>query len=70
MPIVDLVFAVCLLEDPGNCHDEHLYFQSRGSLQHCMAEAIPTIAEWAGAHPGWRITGFRCEWANFDEERT
>jgi hypothetical protein len=70
MPIVDLILAVCMVADPSNCRDEHLYFESQGSLRHCMAEAIPTAAQWAGQHPEWRIVKFHCEWATMDEEKT
>lgn len=68
MQIVDLVLAVCLVSDPGSCRDEHLYFESHGSLRACMMEALPAIADWAGDHPQWRISRFHCEWASTAEE--
>ena len=52
------------------CRDEHLYFESHGSLQRCMIEAMPAMAQWAGDHPQWRIESFHCEWADADEEKT
>jgi hypothetical protein len=70
MPIVDLILAVCMHSDPAVCREEHLYFESHGSLRHCMAEAIPAMAVWAGSHPQWRITRFHCEWASGEEEDT
>jgi hypothetical protein len=70
MLIVDLIVAVCLISDAQQCRDEHLYFESHGSLQQCMFEAMPTVAAWAGQHPRWRVTGFHCEWANGGEEKT
>ena len=70
MPIVDLIVAVCMAGDPGICREEHLYFESHGSLRACMAEAIPTLAAWAGAHPQWRIQRFHCEWAAGAEKKT
>ncbi len=70
MPIVDLILAVCLIREPASCREEHLYFESHGSLTHCMAEAIPTMAKWAGEHPQWRITRFHCEWVDGSEEKT
>jgi hypothetical protein len=70
MPIVDLILAVCLAADPTSCRDEHLYFESHGSLRQCMVEAMPAAAEWAGNHPEWHIVGFHCEWASLDEEKT
>jgi hypothetical protein len=70
MPIVDLVIAVCLISDPTSCREEHLYFESHGSLRACMAEAIPAMAQWAGNNPQWHIERFHCEWANDAEEKT
>ena len=66
MQIVDLILAVCLIGNPSQCRDEHLYFESHGSLELCMYEAMPAMAQWAGDHPQWRIKGFRCEWADAD----
>ena len=37
MDMVDLILTVCLTANPGNCRDEHLYFESRGSLLQCMS---------------------------------
>ena len=63
MTFVDLVFAVCMLAQPAECKEQHLYFEAGGSLNQCMGEAIPHLARWAGEHPGWRVVRFRCEWA-------
>jgi hypothetical protein len=68
MQIVDLVLAVCLSASPAECREEHLYFESHGSLRACMAEAVPAMAVWAGDHPGWKIVRFHCQWANQDGE--
>jgi hypothetical protein len=70
MPIVDLIIAVCMVSDPTLCRDEHLYFESHGSLERCMFLAMPAVADWASRHPQWRVSRFHCEWANSDEERT
>jgi hypothetical protein len=70
MLMVDLILMVCMVEDARKCHDEHLYFESHGSLERCMFQAMPYMAEWARNHPQWRITGFHCEWADLGEEKT
>jgi hypothetical protein len=70
MSIVDLVIAVCMAGDPNVCRDEHLYFESHGSLQRCMFEAMPAVADWAGRHPRWQVKSFHCHWASGGEERT
>jgi hypothetical protein len=71
MPIVDLILAVCMISDPSSCREQHLYFQSRGgSLNSCMWEAMPTMADWAGGNPQWHIERFHCEWVDDTEEKT
>ena len=69
MQMVDLILAVCLISDPNSCRDEHLYFESHGSLRACMMEALPAMADWAGDHPEWRISRFHCEWADLNEQK-
>ncbi|MCF1502376.1 MULTISPECIES: hypothetical protein [unclassified Afifella] len=69
MDVVDLVLAVCLVNSPNSCHEEHLYYQSSGPLKACLWEAMPTMAQWAGEHPKWRIAGFHCAWVNDREEK-
>ena len=70
MPTVALIMAVCMISEPNSCREEHLYFESHGSLRACMSEAIPTMAEWAGNHPQWHIEKFHCEWADLEEKKT
>jgi hypothetical protein len=70
MPVVDLILAVCMVTDPSSCREEHLYFESHGSLRSCMWEAMPTMAEWAGSNPQWHIERFHCEWVSESEEKT
>jgi len=61
--LVDLVIATCLIAQPGTCRDQHLYFESYGSLQRCMMEAMPHVAQWSGEHPQWRVVRFHCQFA-------
>jgi hypothetical protein len=70
MPIVDLILAVCMIGQPSTCREEHLYFESHGTLNRCMMEAVPTLAKWAAEHPDWRITRFHCAWVDSSEEKT
>jgi hypothetical protein len=70
MPVVDLILAVCMVTDPSSCREQHLYFESHGSLRSCMWEAMPTMAEWAGSNPQWHIERFHCEWVGDSEEKT
>lgn len=60
MNMVDLVLTVCLIANPGNCRDEHLYFESRGSLTQCLILAPAEIAKWMDEHPGRKVVRWRC----------
>lgn len=60
MDMVDLVLTVCLIANPGSCQDEHLYFESRGSLNQCMFLAPAEIAKWIGEHPGRKVVRWKC----------
>jgi hypothetical protein len=68
MNVVDLVLTVCLLATPNDCSDVHLYFESRGSLNHCMFLAPQHIAKWTEEHPKHRVVRWKCEYPN--KERT
>ena len=70
MLIVDLVLAICMVDDAQKCREEHLYFESHGSLRQCMFQAIPYIAQWSGQHPQWKVKDFHCEWADGLEQKT
>jgi hypothetical protein len=60
MDMVDLVLTVCLIANPGSCQDEHLYFESRGSLTQCMLLAPAEIAKWTSEHPGRKVVRWKC----------
>jgi hypothetical protein len=60
MEMVDLILTVCLTASPADCRDEHLYFESRGSLQQCMFLAPAEIAKWSSEHPAVKVTRWRC----------
>ncbi|MER9072746.1 hypothetical protein NKH80_07955 [Mesorhizobium sp. M0904] len=60
MDMVDLILTVCLSANPGNCRDEHLYFESRGSLFQCMFLAPAEIAKWSQENPRLRVVRWKC----------
>ncbi len=60
MNMVDLILTVCLSANPSHCHDEHLYFESEGSLNQCMFMAPPELAKWVGEHPAVTVVRWRC----------
>ncbi|RWF59277.1 MAG: hypothetical protein EOS50_01050 [Mesorhizobium sp.] len=66
MDMVDLILTVCLITNPGNCRDEHLYFESRGSLFQCMMLAPSESAKWSQEHPTLKIKRWKCAFPNKD----
>ncbi|MCW4115578.1 hypothetical protein NPA31_011450 [Aurantimonas sp. MSK8Z-1] len=68
--MIDLILSVCLLADPGTCREEHLHYESRGSLAQCMMLAMPYVAQWAGEHPRWTVKTWRCDWPQREGQPT
>jgi hypothetical protein len=62
MNLVDLILLACALTDPASCHEYHVLFETSGSLQSCMAQAQPYLAQWVGEHPSYRVVRWRCAW--------
>lgn len=60
MDLVDLILTVCLMARPTECREEHLYFESRGSLVQCVFLAPAEMAKWSQAHPALKIVRWRC----------
>ncbi|MER9890822.1 hypothetical protein NKJ40_01785 [Mesorhizobium sp. M0119] len=60
MDMVDLILTVCLSANPGNCRDEHVYFESSGSLFQCMFLAPAEIAKWSQEHPRLKVVRWKC----------
>ncbi|MDH6234412.1 hypothetical protein M2281_005030 [Mesorhizobium soli] len=60
MNLVDLILTVCLTANPTHCQDEHLYFESLGSLNQCIVLAQPQIAKWVGEHPTFTVVRWTC----------
>jgi hypothetical protein len=65
--LVDLILFACTLASPSACREYHLLFQTAGSLQGCMMQAQPYLAQWAGEHPSLRIMRWRCAWPDQEE---
>ncbi len=60
--MVELIVLVCSLANPTACSEKHFLFETRGTLQTCMMQAQPYLAQWAGEHPNDRISRWRCAW--------
>lgn len=70
MNLVDLIVLVCAVANPSACHEQHLLFQSSGSLRACMFQAQPYLAQWIGEHPDLRVARYRCEWPDREDEKS
>lgn len=64
MNMVDLILTVCLTANPTNCRDEHLYFESHGSLWECIYTSPAEIAKWTEEHPALRVVRWKCAFPN------
>ncbi|MDQ0510080.1 hypothetical protein [Ancylobacter amanitiformis] len=63
---MELILSICLVANPGTCREEALSVsveQTQMPMQ-CMIAAMPTIAEWSGTHPKWKVHKWRCGRAN------
>jgi len=69
MNLIDLILLACLITNPAACHEVHVLVQSSGSLQSCMNQAPPYLAQWSGSHPGYRIMRWRCAWPDQEDEK-
>lgn len=68
--MIELVFVACMIAHPEACEEKTLSFLAQGGgPMACMSEAPPTLASWAGEHPGYRISSWRCQDASRHEER-
>jgi hypothetical protein len=61
MAMIEIVLTVCALAQPARCEDQHLQYESAGSLTQCAMGAPPYIAQWIGEHPKWSVAKWRCE---------
>jgi hypothetical protein len=60
MGLIELILTVCAVSHPTQCEDQHLRFASNGSLNQCVMNAQPYIAQWIGEHPKWMAMSWRC----------
>lgn len=68
MPMIELVFAVCLNAEINNCRVERLAFLEDVTPAACTMRAMPYLAQWAGDHPQYKIMGWKCTYPNEHEQ--
>ncbi|MGR3446441.1 MAG: hypothetical protein ACU0C5_03485 [Paracoccus sp. (in: a-proteobacteria)] len=60
MPMIELFFVTCLIDDPQVCTDHSLLFEERNGLFTCMLEGQSELARWVEAHPRDRVKEWKC----------
>ena len=59
--MIELVVAVCFLDDPTRCKEVSLVNAEEGMTSHqCMMGAMPEIAQWVDTHPRWQLKSWTC----------
>lgn len=58
--MIELVFAICLLDDASKCREEHLTFGDV-SLLTCAVGGQAQIASYMERHPRWYVKRWACQ---------
>jgi hypothetical protein len=59
--MIELIFAVCMIDQPSHCKDVHLSFDADSvTPQQCMQNGQIAMAQWIGDHPNWIINKWSC----------
>ncbi len=68
MGLVELIVTVCALSLPSQCEDQHLSFTANMSLNQCVLNAQPYIAQWINEHQKWVAVRWRCDYGGSKEK--
>lgn len=59
--MIELVFAVCMIDQPSRCKDVHLNFdEQQVSAAQCTMNGQVAMAQWIGENPNWTIKKWHC----------
>ena len=59
--MIELVFAVCMIDQPSHCKDVRLNFEAENvTPRQCMMNGQFEMAKWAGDNPNWVIQNWHC----------
>lgn len=59
--MIELVVAVCLIDDPSHCRDVRLtYMADRVTPMECMMFGQIEAAKWLEGHPKWQLRRWSC----------
>jgi hypothetical protein len=68
MGLIELIVTVCALSLPSQCEDQHFSFLADMSLNQCVMNAPPYIAQWTNEHPKWVAIRWRCDYGGSKEK--
>jgi hypothetical protein len=68
MNFLELIFTVCMIQNVAVCEQEHISVDQQMSVTTCATCAMPTLAQWAGDHPGWTIINWQCDYSDHRDE--
>jgi hypothetical protein len=59
--MIELVVAVCMIDQPSRCKDVKLNFENAGmTASQCVMTGQIEMAKWIGEHPNWVIRKWHC----------
>jgi hypothetical protein len=70
MGMIEMILTVCAVAQPSQCEDQHLQFAANMSLNQCVMNAPPYIAQWVGEHPKWMAVRWRCNYSGSGHRAT
>ena len=59
--MIELIFSVCLVHQPDQCHNERMsFFQTRVTPGQCVMMGQIEIARWMDGHPNYVLKKWSC----------
>lgn len=59
--MIELLVAVCMIDEPANCKDVHLAMNGNLNARQCMTQGQFEMARWIGENPDWVIRRWTCK---------
>ncbi len=68
--MIELVLVFCLATDSSQCIEQRPIFEEPLSGMACMMNAQRMALQYVADHPGWQLSGWRCEKDKPHQDRT
>ena len=62
--MIELIFVACLKLAAGVCEERSHVHMAEVGLMGCMVTAQAQLAQWASAHPEFRVVRWSCRWVD------